>query len=40
LKDPEHAASGPMGRPIMETAVLSEIVKTLTHSGIDLQIYF
>lgn len=40
LKDPEHAASGPMGGPIMETAVLSEIVKTLTHCGIDPQIYF
>jgi len=40
LKDPEHAASGPMGGPIMETAVLSEIVKTLTHRGIDPHIYF
>jgi uncharacterized protein len=40
LKDPEHAASGPMGGPIMETAVLSEIVKTLTHRGQDSQIYF
>ncbi len=40
LKDPEHAASGPMGGAIMETAVLSEIVKTLTHRGIDPQIYF
>jgi predicted AAA+ superfamily ATPase len=40
LKDPEHAASGPMGGAIMETAVLSEIIKTLTHRGIDPQIYF
>ncbi len=40
LKDPEHAASGPMGDAIMETAVLSEIVRTLTHRGIDPQIYF
>jgi uncharacterized protein len=40
LKDPEHAAGGPMGGPIMETAVLSEIVKTLTHRGIDPQVYF
>jgi predicted AAA+ superfamily ATPase len=40
LKDPDHAASGPMGGAIMETAVLSEIVKTLTHRGIDPQIYF
>jgi len=40
LKDPEHAASGPMGGPIMETAVLSEIIKALTHRGIDPQVYF
>jgi uncharacterized protein len=40
LKDPEHAASGPMGGAIMETAVLSEIVKTLTHRGSDPQLYF
>ena len=40
LKDPEHAASGPMGGAIMETAVLSEIVRTLTHRGMDPQIYF
>ena len=40
LKDPAHAASGPMGGAIIETAVLSEIVKTLTHRGIDPQGYF
>ena len=40
LKDPVHAASGPMGGAIMETAVLSEIIKTLTHRGIDPQVYF
>ena len=40
LKDPVHAASGPMGGTIMETAVLSEIIKTLTHRGIDPQVYF
>jgi predicted AAA+ superfamily ATPase len=40
LKDPMHAASGPMGGAIMETAVLSEIIKTLTHRGIDPQVYF
>ena len=40
LKDPEHVASGPMGGAIMETAVLSEIVKTLTHRGIDPHVYF
>ncbi len=40
LRDPDHAVSGPMGGPIMETAVLSEIVKTLTHRGEDPQVYF
>ena len=40
LKDPVHAASGPMGGAIMETAVLAEIIKTLTHRGIDPQVYF
>lgn len=40
LKDPEHAAAGPMGGAIMETAVLSEIVKALVHRGIDPQVYF
>lgn len=40
LRDPVHAASGPMGGAIMETAVLSEIVRTLTHRGVDPQIYF
>lgn len=40
LKDPQHAASGPMGGAIMETAVLTEIVKTFLHRGIEPQIYF
>ena len=40
LRDPGHAAAGPMGGAIMETAVLSEIVKTLTHRGVDPQVYF
>ncbi len=40
LRDPEHAASGPMGGAIMETAVLSEIVRTLTHRGMEPQVYF
>ena len=40
LKDAAHAASGPMGGAIMETAVLSEIIKALTHRGIDPQVYF
>ena len=40
LKDPLHAASGPMGGTIFETAVLSEIVKTLTYQGITPNVYF
>ncbi|MDE0269618.1 MAG: ATP-binding protein [Gammaproteobacteria bacterium] len=40
LRDSAHAAAGPMGGAIMETAVLSEIVRTLTHRGTDPQIYF
>ena len=40
LRGPEHAAAGPMGGAIMETAVLSEIVKTLTHRGVDPRVYF
>jgi predicted AAA+ superfamily ATPase len=40
IKDPEHAAAGPMSGPIMETAVLSEIIKTLTHRGSDPRVYF
>jgi predicted AAA+ superfamily ATPase len=40
LKDPEHAAAGPMGGAIMETAVLSEVVKTLLHRGIDPKVHF
>ena len=40
LRDPEHAASGPLGGAILETAVLSEIVKSLTHRAIDPQVCF
>ena len=40
LKDPEHAASGPMAGAIMETAVLSEIIKTLLHRGEEPTVYF
>ena len=40
LKDPEHAASGPMGGAVMETAVLSEIVRTLTHRGEEPRVTF
>ena len=40
LRDPDHAASGPMGGVIMETAVLSEVVRTLTHRGAEPRVHF
>ena len=40
LKDPDHAAAGPLAGPLMEAAVLGEIVKTLTHRGERPEIYF
>ncbi len=40
LREPEHAAFGPMGAAIMETAVLSEVMKTLVHQGVEPQVYF
>jgi predicted AAA+ superfamily ATPase len=40
LRDPDHASSGPMGGAIIETAVLAEIVRRLTHRGIEPEIYF
>ncbi len=40
LKDPEHAAAGPLGGVIFETAVLTEIVKTFVHRGEEAPVYF
>ena len=40
LRDAEHAASGPLGGAIMETAVLSEIVKSSTHRGLAPRVFF
>lgn len=40
LKDPDHAAHGPLAGQLMETAVLGEILKTLTHRGLSPQVYF
>ncbi|MEW6419047.1 MAG: ATP-binding protein [Nitrospirota bacterium] len=40
LRDPEHAASGPMGGAIFETAAVTEIYKTLMHCGTEPQMYF
>ncbi|RMG00123.1 MAG: ATP-binding protein [Nitrospirae bacterium] len=40
LKDPAHAAAGPMGGAIFETAVVSEIYKTFMHRGMEPRMYF
>ena len=40
LRDPQHAASGPMGGQIFETAVLAEIVKTFRNRGEEPKVYF
>ena len=40
LRDAAHAAAGPMGGAIMETAVLSEIVKSATHRGLAPRVFF
>ncbi len=40
LKDPGHAAAGPLGGAIFETAVLSEIIKTFVHRGDEPEVYF
>ena len=40
LKDPDHAANGPLGGAILETAVLSELMKVLSRGGIRPRVYF
>jgi uncharacterized protein len=40
LKDAEHAAAGPLGGAIFETAVLLEIAKAFVNRGEEPQIYF
>ena len=40
LKDPEHAAAGPLGGAIFETAVLLQIVKAFVNRGEEPQVYF
>lgn len=40
LRDARHAAAGPMGGAIFETAVFLELRKTLWHRGDDAPIYF
>jgi uncharacterized protein len=40
LKTAEHAAAGPMGGSILETAVVSEIVKGYWNRGLEPQVWF
>jgi uncharacterized protein len=40
LRDPEHAAAGPLGGSIVETAVLMEVVKHSLNHGFDPQVHF
>jgi len=40
LRDPEHAAAGPLSGAITETAVLSEILKGFVHRGMEPRLYF
>jgi predicted AAA+ superfamily ATPase len=40
LKDADHAAAGPLGGAIFETAVLLQIVKAFVNRGEEPQIYF
>jgi len=40
LKDPDHAAAGPLGGAIFETAVLLEIVKAFVNRGEEPRVYF
>ncbi len=40
LKDPEHAAAGPLGGAIFEAAVLLEVVKAFVNRGEEPQVYF
>ena len=40
LTDAQHAAAGPLAGALFESAVLSEITKTLTHRGAEPEVYF
>ena len=40
LKDAEHAKAGPMAGAIMETAVVSEVFRTVVHRGEEPRVYF
>ena len=36
----QPAQFGPLAGPLLETAVVTEIIKTLTHRGVDPQVHF
>lgn len=40
LRDPRHAAQGPLAGALFETAVLSEITRTLWHRGEEPRVHF
>lgn len=40
LKDPDHAAAGPLGAAIMETAVVSEVSRRIVHRGLEPRLWF
>jgi hypothetical protein len=40
LKDPEHAAAGPLGGALLETAVVAEVYKAHLHRGLEPRLYF
>ena len=40
LRDPRHAAEGPLGGALFETAVLAEITRTLWHRGEEPRVHF
>jgi len=40
LRDPDHAAQGPLGGALFETAVLAEIAHSLWHRGEEPRIWF
>ncbi len=40
LRDPDHAASGPLGGAIFENAVLLEIIKRFVNRGEEPRVYF
>jgi predicted AAA+ superfamily ATPase len=40
LRDPAHALAGPLAGGIFETAVLAEVIRTLSHRGESASVYF